>query len=94
MRDDEFEWDDRKAAQNVAKHKISFEIARLALADPYSIERADDSEDYGEDRMELLGVVGGRVLHVVFVYRGERVRIITARGAEPYEQRRYHEEKG
>ena len=94
MRDDEFEWDDRKAARNVAKHKISFEIARLAFADPYSIERPDESEDYGEDRIELLGVVRGRVLHVVFVFRGERVRILSARGAEPHEQRRYHEEKG
>jgi len=94
MRDDEFEWDDRKAAQNVAKHKISFALARLAFDDPHSIERPDDSQVYDEDRMELLGFVKGRLLHVTFVYRNDRIRIVSARGAEAHEQRRYHEEKG
>ena len=29
-----FEWDPRKAAANVRKHRVSFEEARTAFADP------------------------------------------------------------
>ena len=36
MKDDEFEWDDVKAAQNLADHGVSFEAARLAFDDPFA----------------------------------------------------------
>jgi uncharacterized DUF497 family protein len=41
MRDDEFEWDDRKAARNFREHGITFEMARLAFDETRtaSIER-------------------------------------------------------
>lgn len=92
MQDDDFEWDDEKAAQNLDRHGVSFDVACLAFDDPFAVERVDDREDYGEDRFILLGMVEGRLLHVTFTYRGERTRIISARAAEPYENRRYHEE--
>jgi uncharacterized DUF497 family protein len=34
MRDDQFEWDDRKAARNTKEHRVTFELARPAFADP------------------------------------------------------------
>ena len=34
----------------------------------------------------------GRLLYVAYTMRGDMIRIISARGAEPYERRRYHEE--
>ena len=37
MRDDEFEWDDRKAARNFRDHGITFEKARVAFDDPDGI---------------------------------------------------------
>jgi hypothetical protein len=37
-------------------------------------------------------MVQARLLAVSFTLRGERVRIISARFAEPRERRRYHEE--
>ena len=37
-------------------------------------------------------MVEGRLLFVAYTMRGEKIRIITARKAEPYERRRYHEE--
>jgi hypothetical protein len=33
----------------------------------------------------------GRLVHVSYTFRGDLVRIVSARGAEPYEQRLYHE---
>jgi uncharacterized DUF497 family protein len=92
MRYDEFEWDDDKAAQNLATHGISFEAARLAFDDTFAVERVDRRESYAEDRFILLGMVQGRLLAVAYTLRGERVRIISARYAEPRERRRYHEE--
>jgi hypothetical protein len=92
MRDDEFEWDDDKAAQNLATHGISFEVARLAFDDIFGVERIDRRRRYGEDRFILLGMVQERLLAVAYTMRGDRVRIISARYAEPRERRRYHEE--
>jgi hypothetical protein len=59
VRDDEFEWDDRKAAANLRNHRVSFEVARLAFDDAFAVDREDRREDYGEDRYTLLGH-GGR----------------------------------
>ena len=92
MNDDEFEWDHAKAAANLAKHKVSFETARRAFSDVFAVEREDGTEDYGEPRYSLLGMVDGKILFVAFTMRGRTYRIISARGAEPHERRLYHEE--
>ena len=39
MRDDEFEWDDDKAARNFADHGVTFAAARLAFDDPFAVAR-------------------------------------------------------
>ena len=72
MRDDEFQWDDEKAAQNLATRGISFEVARLALDDAFAGQRVDWRERYGQDRFILLGMVQGRLLAVAYSLRGER----------------------
>lgn len=92
MNDDEFEWDDAKAAANLAKHKVSFEAASDAFSDIFAVEYEDDRIDYGEDRIVLLGMVGNRLLAVIYTLRCEAIRIISAREAEPHERRHYHEE--
>jgi uncharacterized DUF497 family protein len=92
MLDEEFEWDDAKAARNLASHGVSFEVARLAFDDPFGVAREDQRQDYGEDRYILLGMVQARLLAVAYTVRGVRVRIISARLAEPQERRRYHEQ--
>jgi uncharacterized protein len=83
---------DAKAAQNLANHGVSFEAARLAFDDPFAVVREDWRQDYGEVRYVLLGMVQDHLLAVVHAQRGARVRIISARLAEPRERRRYHEE--
>ena len=92
MSGSEFEWDSRKAAENDARHGVSFEAARDVFRDPFAVERLDDREDYGEVRYVIIGMVDGRVLFVVYTMRRDAIRIISARGAEPHEQRQYHED--
>ena len=59
---DGFEWNENKAAENYAKHGISFEMATKVFKDPFAIERLDDREGYGEDRFILTGSAEGAVL--------------------------------
>jgi uncharacterized DUF497 family protein len=92
MRDDAFEGDDNKAALNWQSHGVTFEMAREAFRDVFAIEWADDRQDTAEPRFTLLGMVEHRLLFVAYAMRGERIRVISARKAEPYERRRYHDE--
>jgi uncharacterized DUF497 family protein len=94
MKEPEFEWDAVKAAQNEAIHGVTFEMARDVFKDPFAIELLDDREDFGEDRYVIIGMVSNRLLFVAYTMRGEAIRIISARGAEPHERRQYHEANG
>jgi uncharacterized DUF497 family protein len=58
----------------------------------FAIEQVDDRENYGEERFTIIGMVENRLLFVAYTMRGENIRIISARGAEPHERRSYHEE--
>ena len=57
---------------------------------PYVIE-FDDLDASGELRFNAIGLVDGRMLFVTCTMRDDVVRIISARGAEPHEKRKYHE---
>ena len=92
MNDGKFRWDDRKAASNVVDHGVTFDAARDVFKDPFAVEQLDDRENYGEDRFTIIGVARGRLLFVAYTMRGETIRIISARSAEPHEQREYHEQ--
>jgi len=87
-----FEWSKSKAKANYAKHGVSFDMAKQVFRDPFAVEYLDDRQDYGEERWKVLGMAHGRLLLVVYTTRHEIIRIISARAAEPYEWRRYHEE--
>jgi uncharacterized protein len=89
MAGDKFEWDKTKAAENYAKHGVSFELATAVFNDPFAVELLDDREDYGEDRLILIGLAEGAVLTVVYTERGGRIRIISARQATRREQDDY-----
>ncbi len=88
----EFEWDPKKAAANLKRHRVSFEEARTVFLDERAklIDDPDHSSD--EDRFVLLGISGLlRVLLVCHCYRqqGQTIRIISARKASPGEARQY-----
>jgi uncharacterized DUF497 family protein len=86
----EFEWDDDKAAQNLKDHKVSFETATAAFSDRCAIEYFDQREDYGEERVILIGHAFGTLLFVVYTLREERYRLISARRATKNEQNDYY----
>jgi len=82
------EWDSKKAAANLRKHGIDFAEAATALEDERAITVIDD--DLGEDRFVTMGADAlGRILVVVFTLRAPRIRLISARRADPRERRRY-----
>ncbi len=91
MEEDDFEWDDAKAASNRLKHDTTFEAAREAFKDVFAIEWMDHRQG-DEERLALLGMVENRLVFVSFTLRGERIRIISARKPESHERRRYHNE--
>lgn len=90
--DDGFDWDEAKAVENYANHRVTFDAAKRVFQDPFAIEWMDDRYHYGEERFAILGIVDGRLLFVAYTLRNGTIRIISARGAEPYEKRKYHEE--
>ena len=94
MNEDGFEWDDVKAISNAAAHGVTFEAARGVFRDPFALDWSGDREDYGEERYVTLGMADGRLLFVVYTERRDLVRIISARGAEPHEKRRYLGDRG
>jgi len=88
----EFEWDDTKAAENVRDHGVSFAHAVRTFCDPFAVEWIDLREDYGEERIILLGMIANQILTVVYTERAERIRIISARRATKNEQDLYYRE--
>jgi uncharacterized protein len=86
----EFDWHDAKADANLRSHGVSFELAKTAFKDPFAVERLDDREDYGEERLVIIGMAEGNVvLFVAYTEREERIRIVSARRATQYEQDDY-----
>ena len=92
MGSDGFSWRNAKAKRNRSKHGIAFDRAVLAIRDPFSVETLDAREDYGEERVNLLGMSDGVLLHVTYTERDERIHIISARRAEKDEQDTYYRE--
>ena len=86
------EWDDDKERKNIRKHGISFSEAVTALEDDPAITIEDNHP--AEIRFITLGMdAAGRVLVVVFTYRGEMIRIISARKATATERAVYESER-
>jgi uncharacterized DUF497 family protein len=44
------------------------------------------------ERYGMIGMVENHLLFIAYTMRGERIRIISARKAQPYERRKYHDE--
>lgn len=85
-----FEWDTEKAVRNNAKHNVRFEEAANVFLDPFAIEEFDDRKEYDEERFIRIGIVGKRLLTVVYTERNEYIRIISAREATKHEKNYYY----
>jgi uncharacterized DUF497 family protein len=82
------EWDPRKAAANLKNHAVDFADAALVLYDDRAITIRED--EAGEERYVTIGMDPTmRVLVVVYTWRGNRPRLISARLATPQEREQY-----
>jgi uncharacterized DUF497 family protein len=81
-----FEWDESKRQSNLAKHHIDFQDA-VRIFDGPIFEKATRSR--GEDRVLTIGLIEGIEIVVVYVIRGKRRRIISARRAHRDERQDY-----
>lgn len=87
-----FEWDDAKARANLRKHGIDFADAATVFDDESALTIPDTGFD--EDRYVTMAVDAlGRILVVVYTWRDDRIRIISARKAGPSETRAYGDRK-
>jgi uncharacterized DUF497 family protein len=84
------EWNEEKAASNRRKHGIDFDEA-IAIFYGTSLLRRSDRDT--EERWLAIGETEGRVVTVVFTWRGDALRIISARRARRNERRTYYQEK-
>lgn len=86
----DFEWNPQKADINNKKHGVSFEEASSVFGDALSITYPDPEHSIHEERFVMIGLSSKqRTLVISHLYRGETVRIISARLATKREQRFY-----
>lgn len=86
----EFEWDERKRQQNILKHGIDFVRAtEVFLADHFSYESENSGND--QERYVAVGQIDDGLYAVIYTYRGEVIRIISARRARYEEKRKYRQ---
>ncbi len=84
-------WDPEKARENLKKHGVRFSDAETVLFDPNALTR-EDMESEGEQRFVTVGMdTLGHILVVVYTYRGEDIRLISARFATKRERMQYEE---
>ncbi len=87
-----FEWDRDKAKRNVKKHRIDFADA-VTVFDDLNAITIDDS-DHDEPRHVTIGMDAyGRLLVVVYTWRGKNIRLISARKSTRKEQNYYRSQR-
>ncbi len=84
----EFEWDEDKRRDAIAKHGVDFRKAVLVFEGP-TLTSIDDRHDYGERRLISIGRAEGEIYVVVHTPRGENTRVITAWKASQRQRAQY-----
>lgn len=85
----EFEWDEDKNKACIAQRGINFADIVSVFLDPFRETIEDIRENYGEQRFQVTGHVGHRLVVVIYTMRGAVIRIISARKANAREVNRY-----
>lgn len=76
-----FRFDSSKAASNIRKHGVFFADAEGVFLDPLAIHQ-EDADAEGEERFVAVGMgSAGQILVVVYTFRGDEIRLISARRA-------------
>jgi len=93
----QFEWDEIKAAANVRKHGVPFELACTVFHDPRLLTAADLEHSETDERWFSIGAASnGAILSVVYLWSESEpamieIRLISARRATEKESRQYQE---
>ena len=83
-----FEWNAYKARVNLRKHGVDFSDAATVFDDPLAVTLPEEGGE--ESRFVTIGSdAEGHLLVVVYAWRGDAIRIISAREATPRERRQY-----
>ena len=61
----EFEWDEAKNRENIRKHDVRFETAKLVFDDPLAMNARDESNELDEERWVTIGTAGGGSVYLV-----------------------------
>ncbi len=86
----EFEWDENKNSQNIAKHFIDFEDIKPVFGKKM-IVKEDKRKNYGEKRFIGIGEMKNIAVVVVWTLRNNKIRLISARKANLTERKIYYE---
>lgn len=87
--------DPAKAAENLKKHRVSFEEAASVFLDPLALTFWDPDHSDDEDREITIGrSARQRILFVAHTAREDRIRIISARRTTRRERKQYEEGLG
>lgn len=90
-----YEWDPKKANENLKRHKVSFDEATSVFTDPFALTFDDPDHSLEERRYATIGTSSKqRIVFLAHVDRGEdHVRIISARPATATEAYAYQESR-
>jgi uncharacterized protein len=81
-------YDPAKRAITLRERGLNFEDAAKVFAGP-TLTLLDDRQGYGEDRYQTYGLLGGRLVMVVWTQRGEDRHIISMRKCNDREKARF-----
>lgn len=83
-----FEYDPEKSARNKRKHGVTLEEAKVLWSVP-AVEITARTVD--EPRQMLIGKVAGKFYSCIYTWRGQTIRLISARRSRPSEKAIYYE---
>ena len=85
-----YEWDPNKAITNIEKHGIDFADAVTVFNDLNAVT-INDPDDEEQRFITIAMDTFGRILVVVYTWRGDTIRLISARKATKKERKQYEE---
>ena len=89
----DYQWDPAKADLNWKKHGVDFADAVGVFEDDWALTFREEVVS-GEQRLATVGTdFLSRILIVIYTYRGENIRIISARPATKAERGNYDERR-
>ena len=84
-----FEWDEEKRQKNLKKHGIDFVKAKEIWRGTV-LEIPSPQTQHGEPRFLAIGEISGFCITVIYTWRKDKKRLISARKARKHEKEDYN----